>query len=161
MFTDLREKYTAVRGRQIISLFNDQRAGEFSVQADGLFFDYSKTNIDHETRDMLLALLGKVDLPKKREAMFSGEKINITEDRAVLHTALRRTSGPVLVEGCDVMEQVLTTRARMLDFAEAVRTGAVQGQGWAYTDVVNIGIGGSDLGPAMACLALKPYARGP
>ena len=161
MFTDLKEKYTAVRGRQIISLFDDQRAGEFSVQADGLFFDYSKTNIDHETRDMLLALLGKVDLPEKRAAMFSGEKINITEDRAVLHTALRRTSGPVFVEGCDVMEQVLTTRARMLDFAEAVRSGAVQGQGGAYTDVVNIGIGGSDLGPAMACLALKPYARGP
>lgn len=129
MFTDLKEKYTAVRGRQIISLFDDQRAGEFSVQADGLFFDYSKTNIDHETRDMLLALLGKVDLPEKRAAMFSGEKINITEDRAVLHTALRRTSGPVFVEGCDVMEQVLTTRDRMLDFAEAVRSGAVQGQG--------------------------------
>ena len=161
MFTDLKEKYTAVRGRQIISLFDDQRAGEFSVQADGLFFDYSKTNIDHETRDMLLALLGKVDLPEKRAAMFSGEKINITEDRAVLHTALRRTSGPVFVEGCDVMEQVLTTRARMLDFAEAVRSGAVQGQCGAYTDVVNIGIGGSDLGSAMATLALAPYHDGP
>ena len=72
MFTDLREKYTAVSGRQIISLFDDQRAGEFSVRADGLFFDYSKTNIDHETRDMLLALLGKIDLPKQCAAMFSG-----------------------------------------------------------------------------------------
>ena len=72
MFVDLKEKYTAVSGRQIISLFDDQRAGEFSVQADGLFFDYSKTNIDHETRDMLLALLGQVDLPEKRAAMLSG-----------------------------------------------------------------------------------------
>ena len=161
MFADLKDKYTAVRGRQIISLFDDQRATEFSVQADGLFFDYSKTNIDDETRDMLLALVEKVDLPRKRAAMFSGEKINITEDRAVLHTALRRTSGPLMVEGCDVMEQVLSTRARMLEFAEAVRSGELKGQGGAYTDVVNIGIGGSDLGPAMACLALKPYAGGP
>ncbi|MDG0985390.1 MAG: glucose-6-phosphate isomerase [Planktomarina sp.] len=161
MFADLKEKFTAVSGRQIISLFDDQRAEDFSVRADGLFFDYSKTNIDDETRAMLLALLGKIDLPQKRAAMFSGEKINITEDRAVLHTALRRTSGPLIVEGCDVMEQVLTTRARLLEFAEAVRSGAVQGQGGAYTDVVNIGIGGSDLGPAMAYLALKPYAQGP
>jgi glucose-6-phosphate isomerase len=161
MFADLKDKYTGVRGRQIISLFDDQRATEFSVQADGLFFDYSKTNIDDETRDMLLALVEKVDFPRKRAAMFSGEKINITEDRAVLHTALRRTSGPLMVEGCDVMEQVLSTRARMLEFAEAVRSGEVNGQGGAYTDVVNIGIGGSDLGPAMACLALKPYAGGP
>jgi glucose-6-phosphate isomerase len=161
MFADLKDKYTAVRGRQIISLFDDQRATEFSVQADGLFFDYSKTNIDNETRDMLLALVEKVDFPRKRAAMFSGEKINITEDRAVLHTALRRTSGPLMVAGCDVMEQVLSTRARMLEFAEAVRSGELKGQGGAYTDVVNIGIGGSDLGPAMACLALKPYAGGP
>ena len=93
--------------------------------------------------------------------MFAGEKMNITENRAVLHTALRRGSGPLLVEGCDVMEQVLARRTRMLEFAEAVRSGAVHGQGGAYTDVVNIGIGGSDLGPAMACLALKPYAQGP
>ena len=161
MFANLKEKFTAVSGRQIISLFDDQRAEDFSVRADGLFFDYSKTNIDDETRAMLLALLGKIDLPQKRAAMFSGEKINITEDRAVLHTALRRTSGPLIVEGCDVMEQVLATRARLLEFAEAVRSGAVQGQGGAYTDVVNIGIGGSDLGPAMAYLALKPYAQGP
>ena len=110
MFANLKEKFTAVSGRQIISLFDDQRAEDFSVRADWLFFDYSKTNIDDETRAMLLALLGKIDLPQKRAAMFSGEKINITEDRAVLHTALRRTSGPLIVEGCDVMEQVLTTR---------------------------------------------------
>ena len=161
MFAKLKDACIAVSGRQIISLFDDHRAAEFSVQADGLFFDYSKTNIDHVTRDMLLALLERVDLSNKRAAMFSGEKINITEDRAVLHTALRRTSGPHIVEGCDVMEQVLTTRALMLEFAEAVRSGEVKGQGGAYTDVVNIGIGGSDLGPAMACLALKPYAGGP
>ena len=161
MYADLKEKHRAVSGRQIISLFDDQRAAEFSVQADGLLFDYSKTNIDHETCEMLLALLDKVDFPEKRTAMFAGEKMNITENRAVLHTALRRGSGPLLVEGCDVMEQVLATRMRMLEFAEAVRSGAVHGQGGTYTDVVNIGIGGSDLGPAMACLALKPYAQGP
>ena len=110
MYADLKEKHRAVSGRQIISLFDDQRAAEFSVQADGLLFDYSKTNIDHETREMLLALLDKVDFPEKRTAMFAGEKMNITENRAVLHTALRRGSGPLIVEGCDVMEHVLATQ---------------------------------------------------
>ena len=85
MFAKLKDTYTAVSGRQIISLFDDHRAAEFSVQADGLFFDYSKTNIDHVTRDMLLALLERVDLPNKRAAMFSGEKINITEDLSLIH----------------------------------------------------------------------------
>ena len=96
MYADLKEKHRAVSGRQIISLFDDQRAAEFSVQADGLLFDYSKTNIDHETREMLLSLLDKVDFPEKRTAMFAGEKMNITENRAVLHTALRR--GPLILK---------------------------------------------------------------
>ena len=161
MFTALKAKYAAVRDRKIATLFDTRRAHDFAVQTDGLFFDYSKTNIDCETLAMLLELIKTAGLADKRTAMFSGKKINTTEDRAVLHTALRRSSGPVTVDGQDVMSNVLATRARMLKFAEEVRSGVLQGQGGAYTDIVNIGIGGSDLGPAMAYLALKPYAHGP
>ena len=98
----------------------------------------------------------------RRDAMFAGEAINETEGRAVLHTALRNLDGgAVHVEGADVMPQVLATLDRMEAFAEDLRSGAFQGQGGAITDVVNIGIGGSDLGPAMATLALAPYHDGP
>ena len=94
--------------------------------------------------------------------MFTGEKINETEGRAVLHTAMRNLSGdPVWVDGQDVMPGVLGTRAAMENFADALREGRIQGQGGAIRDVINIGIGGSDLGPAMACRALSPYADGP
>ena len=161
MFTALKVKYAAVRDRKITTLFDTSRAYDFAVQTDGLFFDYSKTNIDRETLRMLLELIKTAGLADKRAAMFSGEKINITEDRAVLHTALRKSSGAVTVDGQDVMPDVLATRARMLKFAEELRSGALQGRGGAYTDIVNIGIGGSDLGPAMAYLALKPYSQGP
>ena len=161
MFTALKVKYSAVRDRKITTLFDTDRAYDFAVQTDSLFFDYSKTNIDRETLGMLLELIKTAGLADKRAAMFSGEKINITEDRAVLHTALRKSSGAVTVDGQDVMSDVLATRARMLKFAEELRSGALQGRGGAYTDIVNIGIGGSDLGPAMAYLALKPYSQGP
>ena len=161
MFTALKVKYSAVRDRKITTLFDTSRAYDFAVQTDGLFFDYSKTNIDRETLGMLLELIKTAGLADKRAAMFSGEKINITEDRAVLHTALRKSSGAVTVDGQDVMPDVLAIRARMLKFAEELRSGALQGRGGAYTDIVNIGIGGSDLGPAMAYLALKPYSQGP
>ena len=161
MFTALKAKYAAVCDRKITTLFDEARVKDFSVETGGLFFDYSKTNIDEDTRDLLLELTKSAKLKAKREAMFSGEKINITENRAVLHTALRRATIGLVVDGSDVMPDVLATRARMLDFAHAVRSGLMQGQGGAYTDIINIGIGGSDLGPAMAYLALKPYGKGP
>ncbi len=99
----------------------------------------------------------------RRDAMFRGERINETEGRAVLHTALRDLDGgPVMVDGTDVMPGVRDTLARMEVFAEAVRAGKIRPPGGGrYTDVVNIGIGGSDLGPAMATLALAPYHDGP
>ncbi|MDS9948753.1 MAG: glucose-6-phosphate isomerase, partial [Planktomarina sp.] len=109
---------------------------------------YSKTNIDLETRGKLLELVVNTDVIARRDAMFFGKKINVSENRAVLHTALRKSTGRVFVDGKDVIPAVLKTRARMFDFSDAVQTGKVSGQGGKYTDVVNIGIGGSDLGPA-------------
>ncbi|TRW96806.1 glucose-6-phosphate isomerase [Paracoccus sp. M683] len=137
------------------------RAAGFAAQADGLVFDYSKTLIDAAIRDRLIALAEGADVATRREAMFAGDKINETEGRAVLHTALRNLEGSVVVDGQDVMPAVRETHARMADFARAVRDGSFKGQGGKITDVVNIGIGGSDLGPKMAALALAPYHDGP
>jgi glucose-6-phosphate isomerase len=158
---DLRA-HRAASDATILSLFDDPgRAEAFSARADGLLFDYSKTHLDATAMDGLLALAEAARVAERREAMFSGAKINETEGRAVLHTALRAPGGRVEVDGVDVMPGVLETRARMAAFARAVRSGEIAGQGGAYTDVVNIGIGGSDLGPAMATLALAPWHDGP
>ncbi|SHE30448.1 glucose-6-phosphate isomerase [Litoreibacter ascidiaceicola] len=161
-WTDLKTR--AEQRATLADLFgeNPSRAQEYSVQHGDMLFDYSKTQIGVEDRALLLSMAANADVAARREAMFSGMKINETEGRAVLHTALRNMSdGAIEVDGEDVMEGVRETRARMADFAEAVRSGAVKGQGGAITDVVNIGIGGSDLGPAMAVLALAPYHDGP
>ncbi|WP_163850388.1 glucose-6-phosphate isomerase [Pseudooceanicola aestuarii] len=149
--------------RAISTLFEaSDRFESYSVRFDGLVFDYSKTNIDADTRNALIALASEADLAGRRAAMFKGAAINETEGRAVLHTALRNLDGgPVLVDGTDVMPQVHATLDRMETFAEDLRTGRIKGQGGRITDVVNIGIGGSDLGPAMACQALRPYCDGP
>jgi len=163
-WADLCSKAEAVKARRIKDLFDDPgRAEAFSAGFDGMVFDYSKTNIDAETRDLLIGLAEKAGVAARRDAMFSGDKINETENRAVLHTALRRGpgTGPVLVDGEDVMPGVHETLDRMEAFAHAVRNGAFRGQGGRITDVVNIGIGGSDLGPVMACQALASYCDGP
>ena len=155
MWTDLKDRYQATRDRRILDLFNDTRADAFSVQTQHMRFDYSKTNIDARTRAMLLALAESAGVADRAEAMFGGAEINETEGRAVLHTALRNLDGdPVMVDGQDVMPGVLDTLKRMEAYADEVR-------GSAITDVVNIGIGGSDLGPAMAVQALSPYHDGP
>jgi len=163
MFDALKSLYSKVSNRSILSLFDDpNRAVEFSVRFDHMLFDYSKTNIDKAARAALLDLARDRGVAQKRDAMFQGAKINDTEGRAVLHTALRNLDGDaVQVDGQDVMPEVLLTLTLMGDFAEAVRGGDFVGQGGRITDVVNIGIGGSDLGPAMATLALAPYNDGP
>ena len=163
MFEQLRTLNSATKDRTIIDLFADPlRAKSFSIEALGLWFDYSKTRIDEEIRAALIDLLAAVSFEAKREELFTGRKINTTEDRAVLHTALRDFGGaPVLVEGEDVLPHVRETRDRLAHFAQAVRSGAYRGEGGKITDVVNIGIGGSDLGPVMATLALAPYHDGP
>ncbi|MFT4150009.1 MAG: glucose-6-phosphate isomerase [Paracoccaceae bacterium] len=163
LWAALADRHAATKDRRILTLFDDPaRAGDFSVQADGLLLDYSKTNICSQTRVTLLALAEGTGVAAKRDAMFAGARINETEGRAVLHTALR--AGPdavVRVDGQDVLPEVRATRARMHAFADDVRQGRFTGQGGRITDVVNIGIGGSDLGPVMATLALAPFHDGP
>jgi len=162
LWDDLRFYRKDTADRPILSLFRGHdRAGAFSVTEGGLLFDYSKTAIDAHARDLLIRLAEASHVGSRRDAMFAGAKINETEGRAVLHTALRNLSGSVTVDGRDVMPAVRATHERMKAFARDVRDGRIGGQGGPFTDVVNIGIGGSDLGPAMACQALQPYADGP
>lgn len=150
-------------GASISELLEDERrAGAFSVAADGMLFDYSKTMMTEAARDCLLEVARTRGVEARARAMFAGVPINETEDRAVLHTALRNLSGEaVLVEGADVMPAVRETLKRMSRFAEDVRSGTFRGQGGTITDVVNIGIGGSHLGPEMGTRALRPYHNGP
>ena len=158
----LAARHAATQHRPVLSLFDTpDRARAFSARAGDMLFDYSKTNLDPETRAALLALAEGADVAGKRDAMFAGAAINETEGRAVLHTALRAAKGPVIVAGHDVIPDVHATLARMRAFAGAVRSGSFAGAGGPFTDVVNIGIGGSDLGPAMATLALAPCHDGP
>lgn len=162
MWDALKANAARAEDRRIAAICDAARAEDFSVSLGDLHFDYAKTNIDAEARDLLIGLLEETGVAAKRDAMFAGRPINETEGRAVLHTALRNLDGdPVVVDGQDVMPGVLDTLARMEAFARAVRSGDVAGQGGPITDVVNIGIGGSDLGPAMAVRALSPYHDGP
>ncbi|OOF88335.1 glucose-6-phosphate isomerase [Rodentibacter ratti] len=126
---------------------------------DQILVDFSKNNINQQTLSLLRQLAQECSLDSAKEAMFNGEKINRTENRAVLHTALRnRTNSPVIVDGKDVMPEVNTVLAKMKDFCQRVISGEWKGYtGKAITDVVNIGIGGSDLGPYMVTEALRPY----
>ena len=146
----------------ILDRMTPERAGAFSIEAGDLLFDYAKTALDEEGRALLLEMFETAGVAAKRDAMFAGAKINETEGRAVLHTALRNLDGdPVQVDGVDVMPGVLETLARMESFARDLRSGSFTVTGGQVTDVVNIGIGGSDLGPVMATLALAPYHDGP
>ncbi len=163
IWNDLAKHQRACEGRHILDLFADPaRAGEFSVACGDMVLDYSKTNIDTEGRALLVRLAGQAGLEAVRAAMFAGAKINETEGRAVLHVAQRAGGEAVIeVDGADVMPELRAVRARACAFAEDVRAGRFRGQGGKITDVVNIGIGGSDLGPAMATLALAPFHDGP
>jgi len=136
------------------------RFARFSLRLGDILFDYSKNRITAETMALLFDLARQAGVEARRDAMFSGEKINRTEDRAVLHVALRnRANRPILVDGADVMPEVNRVLGQMRDFCAKVHSGAWTGYtGKKITDVVNIGIGGSDLGPQMATLALAHYA---
>ncbi len=162
LWNDLAQAQSKVATRRISSLFDEARAGAFSARFEDVLFDYSKTSIDAGIMALLLKLAKTADVTGRRDAMFAGEKINQTEGRAALHTALRNLDGdPVMVDGIDVMPEVLATLGRMESFANDLRAGRFMGQGGQISDVINIGIGGSDLGPAMATLALAPYHDGP
>jgi glucose-6-phosphate isomerase len=138
-----------------------QRFERLSVEAAGLFLDYSKNRLDGRTLELLAALARERNVEQRRDAMFAGEKINNTENRAVLHTALRAPKGTKLVvDRQDVIADVHEVLRRMHAFTDAVRNGQWLGYtGKPITDIVNIGIGGSDLGPKMVCLALRPFAH--
>jgi glucose-6-phosphate isomerase len=140
------------------------RASRFTIRLGNLVIDYSKNHVDDETVTLLVGLARATGVEALRDRMFAGEPINTTERRAVLHTALRNMSDrPVLADGRDVMPDVRAAQQHMRTFSEAVRGGVWTGHtGARITDVVNIGIGGSDLGPAMATAALEPFtADGP
>ena len=146
---------------RILDLFarDPQRPSGFSLEACGILFDYSKNPVSAETRRHLVTLAEDASVLAQITAMFEGRRINVTENRAVLHTALRnRSSRPVMVDGKDVMPEVRAVLERMRGMAERVRSGIAKGcTGRQFTDVVNIGIGGSDLGPLMVATALRPY----
>jgi len=139
------------------------RFASFSATDGDLLLDWSKCALDRKTMELLFSLARAADVEGRRAAMFSGRHINVTEDRAVLHTALRDLDRKdLVVDGQDVNGDVLAVLDAMGAFADAVRSGEAAGaSGKKITDVVNIGIGGSDLGPAMATLALAPYHDGP
>jgi glucose-6-phosphate isomerase len=137
------------------------RFDKFSLKFEDILFDFSKNRITDETLKLLRALATQADLKGWTEKMFTGQKINTTEDRAVLHVALRnRSNTPIIVDGKDVMPAVNAVLKHMREFSEAIRSGKWTGYtGKPITDIVNIGIGGSDLGPVMATEALKPYGK--
>jgi glucose-6-phosphate isomerase len=154
-----RQSFETVTMRQLFA-DDPNRFGKFSILFGGdILFDYSKNRITAETVKLLLDLAKETNVAECREKMFSGEKINCTEKRAVLHTALRnRSNKPVYVDGKDVMPLVNAVLDKMKTFSERIISGAWKGySGKEITDVVNIGIGGSDLGPVMVSEALKPY----
>lgn len=165
IWPDLTEHRRQTSARRIGDLFatDPNRFQTFSSAAGGLLLDYSKTTLDDTALGMLIALAEKAGLKTRIKEMFRGDPINETESRAVLHTALRaQGEGAVMVDGQDVMPEIRHTLQRMESFAGALRSGAHKSAtGARFTDVVNIGIGGSDLGPVMATRALAPYHDGP
>ena len=155
-----KEKMKSVHMRDLFTS-DLKRFQRFSVRFEDLLFDYSKNRITEETMSLLLELARQASLPDAIQAMYKGEKINTTEGRSVLHIALRNQSNrPIFVDREDVMPEVNAVLAKMRIFSEAVRSGEWKGYpGAPITDIVNIGIGGSDLGPRMVTHALKPYGH--
>ncbi len=158
----LQAHYEDVRSQHLRTLFaHDPRRGErLSLDAVGIYLDYSKNRITDETIRLLVELAGQAGLRERIDAMFKGERINVTEQRAVLHVALRAPRGAsILVDGDNVVPQVHEVLDRMAEFADRIRSGAWLGHaGRRIRNVVNIGIGGSDLGPVMAYEALRHYS---
>ena len=155
--------HRAIRDVHLRALFADdpQRGERFTAEAAGLYLDYAKHRVTDETMRLLVALARESGLRERLDAMFRGEPINVTEGRAVLHVALRAPRGQtIVVDGENVVPGVHEVLDRMAHFAERVRSGAWTGHtGKPIRHVINLGIGGSDLGPVMACEALRHYSR--
>ncbi len=162
-WAELASHYQSIRDVHLRELFADDpaRGERLTAEGAGLYLDYSKNRITDETLALLLALAQQSGLSAHIEAMFAGERINVTENRSVLHVALRMPRGSsLIVDGVDVVAQVHAVLGRMAVFAERVRAGEWRGHtGRPIRNVINIGIGGSDLGPAMAYEALRHYTR--
>jgi glucose-6-phosphate isomerase len=154
---------TSIKGRHLRELFDEDadRGERFRLEVLGYYFDYSKQLITEETLQLLLGLARESKVEERRDAMFAGEHINVSENRAVLHVALRTPKDETLVvDGIDVVAEVHRVLDQMTSFAEAVRGGTWRGHtGKAIKNIINIGIGGSDLGPVMAYEALRHFSR--
>src|SRR6476659_6354293 len=159
----LEQHYAEVGGQHLRDLFaaDPGRGERLTAEAAGLYLDYSKNRITDETLRLLFSLARESGLEARRDAMLRGEKINTSEHRSVLHTALRLPPGSSLVvDGTDVAAQVHEVLGRMADFAGRIRSGEWKGYtGHSIRNIVNVGIGGSDLGPVMAYEALRHYSR--
>jgi len=162
-FGRLQQHYEEVKDRHLRDLFGDDpgRGERFVAEGAGLYLDYSKNRVTDETMELLLELARESQLEERRAAMFAGEHINVSEDRAVLHVALRMPADTTLVvDGADVVAEVHAVLGAMAAFCDRVRSGAWRGHtGKPIRNVVNVGIGGSDLGPVMAYEALRHYSR--
>lgn len=162
-FQALLNHHAEVETTPIRELFTSDstRFDQFTLRFEDILLDYSKNRITTQTMSLLRQLATECDVPAWTQKMFSGEKINTTEDRAVLHIALRnRSNTPIIADGQDVMPEVNAVLNHMHEFSESIRSGEWKGYtGKAITDIVNIGIGGSDLGPVMVTEALKPYGH--
>ncbi len=162
-WTKLTAHFLSMQATHLRELFEEDanRFEKLQLKLDDILIDYSKNIITQGTIDLLIELANETELAKAIESMFRGERINQTENRAVLHTALRnRSNTPVMVDGIDVMPDINKVLNQMKDFSSRLLDGRWKGfSGKAITDIVNIGIGGSDLGPLMVCEALKPYHK--
>ena len=160
---DLKKHFDNIKNVQMRDLFkeDEQRFEKFHLALDDFLFDFSKNRINDKTLDLLNKLAIKADVEGWRARQFSGEKINTTEDRAVLHTALRsQDNDPIVVDGVDVKPEVIKVLKQVESFSNSINDGSWKGfTGKKINTIVNIGIGGSDLGPAMVCKALKPYSQ--
>src|SRR5215469_8568873 len=159
----LQRHHAEIAGRHLRDLFAEDpgRGERLTAEAAGIYLDYSKNRVTGETMRLLVELAEEAGLPERREAMFRGEHINVSEDRAVLHVALRMPRGASLVaDGVDVVPAVHEVLDRIAGFARRVRSGEWKGHtGKRIRNVINVGIGGSDLGPVMAYEALKHYRQ--
>ena len=162
-FSELQAHYDVIKGRHLRELFADDpaRGERLNAEASGLYLDYSKNRVTAETIRLLVELAHESGLPERRDAMFRGERINVSENRSVLHVALRMPRGAsLMLDGVDVVREVHEVLDRMAAFADRVRSGEWKGHtGEPIRNIVNIGIGGSDLGPVMAYEALRAYSR--
>jgi glucose-6-phosphate isomerase len=159
----LERHYAEISGQHLRDLFaaDSGRGERLTAEAEGIYLDYSKNRITDETLSLLVQLAEESGVPEHRDAMFRGDHINVSENRAVLHTALRLpATATLVVDGQDVVADVHGVLARMRDFSDRVRSGEFKGfTGKPIKNVINVGIGGSDLGPVMAYEALKHYSK--